>query len=199
MRRAAYVALLALIVTAAACSKPPPPSYRPGAVPGISRAQLEGIAGKPTSTLPFTLPGVSAQILAYPFGQAVLQDDKVVVVTVAGDPGYVGAHGVKLGMPEDQLLKALHGTRAKGHRDAYDVVVGEMDTRTKDYYDETGHVMYELAAANPNDPLAPFNLIGINLANAEGFTFLENLTKAKVSGLYTGQHIDNFVSDPWSL
>jgi len=195
----ACLTVLAVSFALAGCTKPPPPTYKPGVVPGIDRARLEAIAGKPSSTLPFQLPGLAAEILAYPFGQAVLQDDKVVVVTIASDPSYVGAHGITLGIPEDQLLKALHGTKAKGHRDAYDVIVGDTDTRTKDYYDKTGHVMYELAAANPNDPLAPFNVIGINLANADGFTFLENLTKAKVSGLYTGQHIANFVSDPWSL
>ncbi|HME82329.1 MAG TPA: hypothetical protein VKF82_09660 [Candidatus Eremiobacteraceae bacterium] len=169
-------------------------------MPGISLGQLEALLGKPSSSLPFALPGgIQADILAFPFGQAALKGDKVITVTIASDPSYVGAHGVHLGMPEDQLLKALHGTGAKGHRDAYDVIVGDMDTRTKDYYDETGHVMYELAAANANDPEAPFNVVSVNLADAQGLQFLEAVTNAKVSGLYTGQHIDNFVSEPWSL
>lgn len=149
--------------------------------------------------MPFQLPGVQAEILAYPFGQAVLQGGRVVVVTIASDPVYVGAHGIHLGMPEDQFLKALHGTGAKGHRDAYDVIVGDTVTRTKDYYDVNGHVMYELAAANANDPLAPYNVIGVNLADTRGFAFLQTLTTDKVSGVYTGQHIDNFVTDPWAL
>ncbi|MBV8280736.1 MAG: hypothetical protein JO347_01580 [Candidatus Eremiobacteraeota bacterium] len=191
--------MLAASFAIAGCSKSPAPTYKAGAVPGIDRAALETAVGKPSSSMPFALPGLKAEILAYPFGQAVLQDGKVAVVTIASDPAYTGAHGIHLGMPEDEFLKALHGTGAKGHRDAYDVIAGDMDTRTKDYYDEHGSVMYELAAANANDPLAPYNVIGINLADASGLSFLETLTKDKVAGLYTGQHIDNFVSDPWSL
>lgn len=196
----ASVALAALSVATAGCSpKPPPATYKPGVVPGISQSRLEELLGKPTSTLPFSMPGAQAQILAYPFGQVALRNGKVITVTIASDPSYVGPQGVHLGMPEDRLRKALHGTHVRGHRDAYDVIVGDMVTRTKDYYDETHHVMYELAAANANDPEAPYSVISINLADADGFAFLENLTKAKVAGLYTGQHIDNFVSEPWAL
>jgi hypothetical protein len=173
--------------------------YRPGVVPGISQARLEELAGKPTSSLPFSLPGVHADILAYPFGQVALRDGRAITVTIASDPTYVGSHGIALGMPEDQLLKTLRTIHARGHRDAYDVIVGDNVTRTKDYYDEKHGVMYELAAANANDPLAPYSVVSINLANADGFKFFEAVTQAKVGGLYTGQHIDNYTSDPWSL
>jgi hypothetical protein len=199
--RTASAALALLFVAAAGCSsKPPPTTYKAGVVPGISVSRLEELVGKPQSTIAFSLPtGVSAQILAYPFGQTVVRGGQVRTVTIAGDPSYVGPHGVRLNMPEDQVLKALHGTRANGHRDSYDVIVGDTVTRTKDYYDERGHVMYEFAAANANDPEAPYNLVSINLADADGFNFLEDVAKSKQSGEYTGQHIDNYISEPWTV
>ena len=41
--------------------------------------------------------------------------------------------------------------------------------------------------------------MSINLADANGFAFLQALTQAKESGVYPGQRIDNFTSEPWSL
>jgi hypothetical protein len=160
---------------------------------------VESLLGKPTSTLPFRLPGIEAQILAYPFGQVVVRNGKVIAVTIASDPAYVGPHGMRVGAPEDQLTAALKASGHRtGHRDAYDLIAGDTVTRTKDLYDETDHVMYELAAANANDPEAPYHVVGINLANPEGFSFFQVVTNAKVSGLYPGQRIDNFTSEPWS-
>jgi hypothetical protein len=192
---------LALAVAAAGCtSKPPPSTYNAGVVPGVSVARAESLLGKPSSTLPFSLPGIDVQVLAYPFGQVVVRAGKVIAVTIATDPAYVGPHGVGLRMSEDKLaatLKAAGGHRT-GHRDSYELIVGDTVTRTKDVYDETDHVMYELAASNPNDPETSYSVVGMNLANREGFSFFEAVTKAKVSGLYVGQHVDNFTSEPWS-
>ena len=103
---------------------------------------------------------------------------------------------MRLRTSEDQLMKTLRfGKHRVVHRDSYDVLAGDIDTRTRDVYDETDHVMYELAAANANDPEAPFSVVSINLADHDGFVFLEAVTQAKVSGLYPGQRIDNFVSE----
>lgn len=194
-------AALAFAITVAGCaSKPPPSLYKPGVLPGVGVSRVEALLGKPTSTLPFTLPGVEAQVLAYPFGQVVERNGKVMAVTIASDPAYVGPHGVSLGASEDRMtaaLKAADGHRT-GHRDAYDLIVGDAVTRTKDLYDDTDHVMFELAAANANDPEAPYHVISINLADPQGFSFLQAVTNAKVSGLYPGERIDNFTSEPWS-
>ena len=54
-----------------------------------------------------------------------------------------------------------------------------------------------MAAANPNDPLAPFNVISITRANDDGFALLTAITKAKIGGMYPDQHVFNFVSEPW--
>ena len=204
--RTASVALALWLTSAswllAGCgSKPPPESYKTGVVPGISESEVASLLGKPSNTLPFSLPGIHATVLTYPFGQVALQEGKVVSVMVASDPRFVGANGVKLGMPEDAMKAALRSDHKhrSGHLDAYDVVAGDIITRTKDLYDQTDHVVYELAAANANDPLAPYSVISINLANDGGFAFLEAVTQAKIGGVYPGQHIDNFTSEPWSL
>jgi hypothetical protein len=192
---------LALLLAAWGCSsKPPPSTYKAGVVPGVGVARVESLLGKPTSTLPFSLPGIDVQVLAYPFGQVIVRGGKVIAVTIATDPSYVGPHGVGLHMSEDRLtatLKAASGHRS-GHRDSYELIVGDTVTRTKDLYDETDHVMYELAAGNPTDPETSYSVVGMNLANPAGFSFFEAVTNAKVSGLYPGQRIDNFESEPWS-
>src|ERR1017187_6735334 len=178
---------LALALACSACSaKAPPSTYRPAVVPGIDQRQLEAAIGRPSSTLPFALPGIAAQILSYPFGQVATRNGTVITVTIAGDPSFVGPYGSHIGMAEDQLASALKasGKHIKGHHDSYDVIAGDMVTRTKDAYDDTDHVMFELAAANPNDPEAPYSIVSINLADANGFAFLQALTQAKESGVY---------------
>ena len=168
-------------------------------MPGIEKARVAGILGQPKSDNPFVLQTIKADVMTYDFGQVLLQDDRVVAITVADDPSYVGPYGIKLGVNEDSVKAALaaHRKRRTGHRDAYDVVVGTNDTRTRDLYDETDHLMIEMAAANPNDPLAPFNVISITQANDAGFAVLTAITKAKVGGLYPDQHVFNYVSEPW--
>lgn len=169
-------------------------------VPGIAAAKVESIMAKPSQAQLFSLPGgVSANVMTYPFGQVLLQDGRVVAVTIVGDPDYVGPFGIKLGMPEDQVKAAFasHPKKRTGHKDAYDVVVGQSDTRTRDLYDQTDGLMIELAAANANDPEAAFNVISIALADEAGLSLLASITKAKVGGLYPDQHVYNFVTEPW--
>ena len=188
----------ACIALAACAPKTTPSTYKAGAVPGISRSRFEAILGKPQSSISFALPRIQAQILSYPFGQAAVQQNRIVTVTIATDEGYVGPNGARLGMAEAELRAALHrGGHRQGHLDSYDVIAGDVTTRTKDLYDLTDHVMYELAAANANDPEAAYSIISINLANSDGFAFLQAVTSAKVGGLYPGQQIENFVSEPW--
>jgi len=166
----------------------------------MSQAQVTALLGKPTSQAPFNLEKISAYVMTYPFGQILLQDGRTVAITVADDPSYAGPLGVKLGIQEDSVKAALsaHKERRTGHRDSYDVVVGSSDTRTRDLYDETDHLMIEMAAPNPNDPMAPFNVISITQAGDEGLALLAAITKAKVGGLYPDQHVLNFESVPWS-
>jgi len=194
--------VVALCATLSACTPPPPQpnGYKPGVEPGMSKAQVESILGKGSSEAPFSLPNLSAFVMTYVFGQVLLENDKVVAITVADDPTYVGPFGIKLGIQEDAVKAAFHARKAHltGHRDAYDVVVGTTDTRTRDYYDQTDGVMIEMAAANPNDPLAPFNVISITRASAAGLALLTAITKAKVGGMYPDQHVFNFVSEPWT-
>ena len=193
------MAIVAVTIVLTACTpKAVPSSYKAGAVPGLVRSQIEAILGKPQSSMAFSLPRLQAQILSYPFGQVALQNDKAVTVTIASEPSYVGPNGATLGMSEVDLRSALHkGGHKHGHLDSYDVIQGDITTRTKDLYDESDHVMYELAAANANDPEAPFSVISINLADANGFAFFQAVTNAKVGGLYPGQHVENFVSQTW--
>jgi len=194
--------LSALVVVAGCGSQAPQTNgYKPGVEHGMSKDQVESILGKPANETPFSLPNnLSAYVMTYVFGQVLLENDKVVAITVADDPTYVGPFGLKLGIQEDAMKAAFKAHKAKrtGHRDAYDTVVGTTDTRTRDYYDETDGLIIELAAANPNDPLAPFNIISITQASAQGLSLMNSITKAKVGGLYPDQHVFNYVSDPWS-
>jgi len=196
---AVFLATLALFGAACSTQTAETGGYKPGVVPGISRSGVEKILGKPTQAAPFALQNIKADVMTYPFGQILLQDDRVVAVTIASDPQYVGPLGLTLGMPDDQVKQKLNAGRRRraGHRDSYDLIVGQIDTRTRDIYDDTDHLMIEMAAANPNDPEAPFRIIGITLANPAGTKLLSSITQAKVSGVYPDQHVDNFVSDPW--
>ena len=192
----------ALCAPLAACSPPAPQTngYKAGVEPGMAKEQVESILGKAKSEAPFSLPNIAAYVMTYGFGQVLLEDGKVVAISVVDDPSYVGPLGIALGANEDAVKAAFksHKARRTGHKDAYDVVVGTTDTRTRDYYDETDGLIIELAAANPNDPLAPFNVISITRADAAGLKLLGAITKAKVGGLYPDQHVFNYVSDPWS-
>ena len=165
----------------------------------MTKSQVEAILGNPKNDSPFVLGNLGADVMTYDFGQILLEDGRVVAITVADDPTFVGPFGVKLGMQEDAVKAALaaHKETRTGHKDAYDVVVGTQDTRTRDLYDETDHLMIEMAAANPNDPMAPFNVISITRADDRGFALLEAITKAKVGGMYPDQHVYNYVSEPW--
>ena len=175
--------------------------YKSGAVPGISKERAVAILGKPQDAQPFDITGTSVQadVLSYPFGQVLVQNGTVVAVSVNDDADFRGPFGVKLGMSEDDLYAALasHPHHRVGHRESYDAIEKTTDTRTKDIYDDTDHVMVELTTANPNDPLAPFNVAQVTLANDAGMRLVEAFTRARVSGLYPDVHVDNFVSDPW--
>jgi len=193
----------ALSASVAACGPQAPQTngYKPGVHPGMSKDQVESILGSPKTEAPFSLPyKVSAYVMTYGFGKVLLEDGKVVAISLVDDPTYVGPFGIKLGIQEDAMKAAFKAHKAKrtGRRDAYDVIVGTTDTRTRDYYDDTDGLIVELAAANPNDPLAPFNVISITEANADGLALLTAITKAKVGGLYPDQHVFNFVTEPWS-
>jgi hypothetical protein len=193
----------ALSASAAGCGPQAPQTngYKPGVQTGMSKDQVDSILGRTTTQTPFSLPNnIGAYVMTYGFGQVLLENDKVVAITVVDDPTYVGPFGIKLGIQEDAMKAAFraHPKKRTGHRDAYDVVVGTTDTRTRDYYDETDGLIVELAAANANDPLAPFNVISITQANPQGLSLMTSITKAKVGGLYPDQHVFNYVSDPWS-
>jgi hypothetical protein len=170
-------------------------------VPGITRARAIAVLGKPLDARPFTLPGVSADVLTYPFGQGLLRDDRVVAISVNNDPDFRGPFGITIGMSEDDLLAALAANpkRHRGHKESYDAIEKTSDTRTKDIYDDTDHMMIELTAANANDALAPFNVAQVTFANDAGMTLIDAFTKARVAGLYPDVHVDNFVSEPWAL
>jgi hypothetical protein len=203
LRLATSLAIVcALCAGLGACAPQAPQTngYKSGVEPGMTKDQVESILGKAKSEAPFSLPNISAYVMTYGFGQVLLEDDKVVAISVVDDQTYVGPFGIALGVNEDAVKAAFksHKARRTGHKDAYDVVVGTTDTRTRDYYDVTDGLMIELAAANPNDPLAPFNVISITRANDAGLTLLGAITKAKVGGLYPDQHVFNYVSDPWS-
>lgn len=197
--------LVALVVTAMLTSvgctgkTVTPDGYKPGVTPGTSVSTVERILGKPTERSPFALGNIHADVLTYPFGQVLVQNGRISAVTIAQDPQFVGPAGIRLGMQEEQVRRDLlaQHRRRTGHKDSYDLVVGQTDTRTRDIYDETDHIIIEMAAANANDPMAPFSVIGITLADSAGMATMSAITQAKVSGAYPDQHVDNFVSDPW--
>ena len=187
----------------AGCSakKPAPDGYKAGLVPGISESAARRIAGKPADSAQFSLPGgLTVDVLTYGFGQVLLQRGHVVCVTIDSDRQYSGPLGIHLGMPEDKVKAAFagHHKRRRGHRAAYDLVAGGIDTRTRDIYDETDGLMIEMAAANANDPEAPFNAISISLVNGAGLKLLSAITKSKLGGMYPDQHVYNFTDEPWS-
>src|SRR6202165_1016161 len=173
--------------------------YKEGVVPGMSRARAEQILGKPQDSGPFSLPGVKAEVLSYPFGQLLVQNGKVVAISINNDPNFRGPFGIKIGMTEDQVKAAFaaHPGPRKGHREAYDAIEKTNDTRTHDIYDDTDHVMIEFAAANANDPLAPFYVSQVTYANDHGMKLLQDFTKARANGLYPDVHVNNFISEPW--
>ncbi len=199
LRRVCFT--VALIVVLAGCGPKTVPTngYNQAAVPGLSRERIEQILGKPQDAGPFNLPGVHADVLTYPFGQVLVQNGVVVAVSVNNDPAFHGPFNVTLGMSEDQVRSTVApAVRHKpGYRDSYDAIEGQTDTRTRDIYLPSHNVMIELAAANANDPMAPFNVSQVTLANAAGLKLLEAFTKARVAGLYPDVHVDNFISEPW--
>lgn len=193
--------LLAVMLGVSECGHPAPvvDGYKLGAVPGISRARCIAILGKPQQAGPFSLPGVSAEVLTYQFGQVLLQNGVVVAISVNNDPQFRGPFGVTLGMSEDDVHAALaaHPRRRTGHKETYDAIEKSNDTRTKDLYDDTDHVIIELTAANANDALAPFNVAQVTFANSAGTQLIDAFTKDRVDGLYPDVHLDNFTSDSW--
>ncbi|MDQ6768051.1 MAG: hypothetical protein M3Z41_09620 [Candidatus Eremiobacteraeota bacterium] len=197
------VAALLLTLGLGSCGRATPrvDGYKAGVVPGISLARCTELLGKPQQSAPFSLPGtkLSAEVLTYPFGQVLVQNGTVVAVSVNNDPQFRGPFGVRLGMSEDDAYAALasHPRKRTGHRELYDAIEKTSDTRTKDIYDETDQVIVELTAANANDPLAPFNIAQVTLANSDGVRLIEEFTKARLAGLYPDVHVINFVSDPW--
>lgn len=199
VQRALFAVCALALVAGCGPRAQPQNGYRPGVIPGITRAGVLEILGKPTQEGPFQLASIAADVMTYPFGQVLLQHDRVVAVTIASDPSYVGPYGISLGMQEDPVRKALRADhkRRVGHVDNYELIVGETDTRTRDLYDSTDHLIVEMAAANPNDPYAPFNVISITLGDSAGTALMAAITQAKVSGLYPDEHVDNFISEPW--
>ena len=203
-RRSALIASLvaaAMVLCACGHAAPRTDGYKPGAVPGIARDRAIAILGKPQQAAPFSLPGtgVDAEVLTYPFGQLLVQNGEVVAISINNDPEFRGPFGVTIGMSEDALYAALaaHPRKRVGHRESYDAIEKTSDTRTKDIYDETDHVIIELTAANANDPLAPFNVAQVTFVNDQGMKLIEAFTKARVGGMYPDVHVDNFISDPW--
>lgn len=201
-RSRALAALLVLMLGLGACGHAAAPvsGYKPGAVPGISRARAIAILGKPQQDAPFELPGVlAAEVMSYPFGQVLLKNGKVVAVSINSDPQFRGPFGIRLGMSEDQLYATLAANPRKrsGHQETYDAIEKSSDTRTKDIYDDTDHVMIELTATNANDALAPFNVAQVTYANTAGMELIDSFTKARVNGQYPDVHVDNFTSDAW--
>ncbi len=196
--------LLCLAVsTFVACSHTAPPQdgYKRGAVPSISQTEARRILGTPSQSGPVSLPGArSTEVMTYSFGQLLLQQGRVVAVTVANDKQYVGPYGIALGMSEDHVKAAFltHRKKRTGHRSSYDVVAGTMDTRSRDLYDDTDGLIVEMAAANSNDPEAPFYVVSVTLVNAAGSKLMSAMTRSKLSGLNSGQHVYNFVDEPWS-
>ena len=196
----AVLASLALCATACTPKPPSTSGYSHEIVPGISRERVEQIAGKPVSTQPFNLDTIHAEVMAYPFGQVILNGNHVIVVTIIKDLAYVGPFGVAPGVMDDQFqasLKAAKGHRS-GHVDSYDVIVTQGETRTRDWYDTTDNLMVEFAATNANDPLAPYQIVAVNLANQDGMNLLQQIVKSKLRGEFPDQRVVNFVSEPWT-
>ncbi len=196
--------LIAILLVLGACAPHVVPSfgYKPEAVPGITRARCIEILGKPQDSQPFSMPGtnLAAEAMTYQFGQVLVEDGIVVAVSVNNDPAFVGPFGIKIGMSEDDLRSALaHHAHHAGHIELYDAIGRQSDTRTKDIYDDTDHLMIELTAANANDPLAPFNVAQVTLANHAGMILIDAFTKARIAGLYPDVHVDNFVSNTWQI
>lgn len=202
MKLGPLLAMLLFLLGACAPHAVPSFGYKPDAVPGITRTRCVELLGKPQESQPFSMPGtnLTAEAMTYQFGQVLVQDDIVVAISINNDPAFVGPFGIKLGMAEDDLHSALarHG-RHTGHLESYDAIGRQSDTRTKDIYDDTDHMMIELTATNANDPLAPFNVAQATLANHAGMSLIEAFTKARIAGLYPDVHVDNFVSNAWQI
>jgi hypothetical protein len=201
-RHLALCLFVSFTVCDAGCSNGPPATngYSHQIVPGVTREEVEKIAGKPVSDQPFNLDAMHAEVLAYPFGQVILRNGRVIVVTIVKDPAYVGPFGAAPGVMDEQFqtsLKAKKGHRT-GHTDSYDVIVKEGETRTRDWYDTTDNLMVEFAATNANDPLAPYQIVAVNLANKDGMSLLQQIVKSKQRGEFPDQRIVNFVSEPWT-
>jgi hypothetical protein len=198
--RSTVIAGIAAGMMLASCKQAPVTNgYEPGLEPGMTKAQVIGLLGPPQQAEPFNIPGSNAYVMTYGFGQLLLENDRVVCITVTDDSSYVGPVGVTLGMQDDAVKAAFaaHRARRSGREDDYDVVVGSNDTRTRDIYDETDHLLIEMAAANPNDSESPYDVISITRANEAGLALMTRITKAKVGGLYPDQHVFNFESVPW--
>lgn len=201
--RMKYGLLVATLLAVGACTPHALPSfgYKPEASPGISSARCIEILGKPQDSQPFSMPGTNlrADVMTYQFGQVLVQDGLVVAVSINNDPAFVGPFGIKLGMSEDDFHSALAHSHHAGHVESYDAIGRQSDTRTKDIYDDTDHLMIELTATNANDPLAPFNVAQVTLANHAGMVLIDAFTKARIAGLYPDVHVDNFVSNAWQI
>src|SRR5579872_1078421 len=195
---AAATAILAF----AACSTTPPQSfgYRPGVVPGVTRDKIEAILGKPTSSGPFKVGGINADVMIYPFGQIILENDRAVVITIIKDPAYKGPFGAAPGVMNDQFQASVKAQKVhrRGHVEYYDVIVTQGETRTRDWYDPADNLMVESAATNANDPEAPYQIVAVNLADEAGRALLEQLVQTKLSGEFPDQHVQNYTSEPWS-
>ena len=186
----------------AGCSNKPPATegYSHTLVPGVTRDRVEEIAGKPISTQPFNLDTTHAEVMAYPFGQVVLSGARVILVTIIKDPAYKGPFGAAPGVMDEQFQAALkaHKGHVSGHTDSYDVIVTQGETRTRDWYDTTDNIMVEFAATNANDPLAPYQIVAVNLANKTGMNLLQQMVKSKLRGEFPDQRVVNFVSETWT-
>jgi hypothetical protein len=195
-----FLALAGALAVAACWHKAPPQDgYRAAAVPGISRERVIAILGKPQASQPFSLPGVSADVLTYPFGQVLLQNGAVVAISISSDPDFHSPYGIHIGMSENDLNAAFAASRRRrtGHKESYDAIEKTNDTKTKDIFDDTDRMVIEMTATNANDALAPYNIAQVTLANTAGMALIDAFTKARVSGLYPDVHVDNFVSEPW--
>jgi hypothetical protein len=194
--------LAACAINGAGCSRSAVSTggYSHTLVPGVTRERVEEIAGKPDSVQPFNLDATHAEVMAYPFGQVVLSGDQVILVTIIKDPSFQGPFGAAPGVMDEQFqvaLKASKGHRS-GHTDSYDVIVTQGETRTRDWYDTTDNIMVEFAATNANDPLAPYQIVAVNLANKSGMDLLQQMVKSKLRGEFPDQRVVNFVSESWT-